>query len=110
MTENGYQIGIIGSEEAIMGFIPLGVVCFPVREDGDIAEIAAKIRSGRFAAVFITEDWAERARPVLDAAFSNEALPAVVTVPSPRGATGAGLAALKKIVEQAVGSDILFNK
>ena len=104
-----YKIGIIGTEEAISGFYALGVSCFPITESNEIDQVIEKIKTDRFAAVFITEDWANRIRDRVDQAFAGAALPAVVTVPSPQGATDAGLANLRKIVEQAVGSDILFN-
>ena len=109
MTGSSHKIGMIGSEEAIMGFIPLGVACLPVKDDDDIESAIQAIQADRFAVVFITEDWAERARPRFEEAFKDAALPALVVVPSPRGTTGVGLAELKKIVEQAVGSDILFQ-
>ena len=106
---NDYKIGIIGTEEVVMGFHALGVSCFAISEDEQIDSIIEKIRTDNFAAIFITEDWAQRIRTKVDQALQGAALPAVVTVPSPQGATKAGLANLKKIVEQAVGSDILFN-
>jgi V/A-type H+/Na+-transporting ATPase subunit F len=105
-----YKIGIIGTEEAVAGFMALGVTCFPITQDDEIKEIINQIKNDAFAAIFITEDWAIRVRNQIDEAFRDAALPAVVTVPSPGGATKAGLENLKKIVEQAVGSDILFNK
>lgn len=110
MENQEYKIGLIGSVETVMGFIALGVTCFPIKEDNEIETIIAKIKADNFAAIFITEDWAVRIRAVLDAEFAKAALPAIVTVPSQKGATEAGLANLKNIVEQAVGSDILFNK
>ena len=110
MTDNKFKIGLIGSAETIMGFIALGVICFPIKEKDEIDAIIEKIKADNFAAIFVTEDWAVRIRMILDAEFANAALPAIVTVPSQKGATEAGLANLKKIVEQAVGSDILFNK
>jgi len=106
---NEYKIGMIGTEEAIMGFIALGVKCFPIKENAEIVDIIQSIKADQFGAIFITEDWAGRVRSELDTAFEREALPAIVTVPSPQGATKEGLSNLKKIVEQAVGSDILFN-
>ena len=104
-----YKIGVIGTEEAIMGFVALGVDPFPLTEEKDVHAVIEKINQGEYAAVFITEDWAARVRNDLDEAFENAALPAIVTVPSPKGATKEGLSNLKKIVEQAIGSDILFN-
>jgi V/A-type H+-transporting ATPase subunit F len=109
MEEQHHKIAIIGTGEAIMGFIPLGVTCLPITAEDEISGIIDQLKADRFAAVFVTEDWAVRIREQLDEAFANEALPAIVTVPSPQGATKDGLANLKKIVEQAVGSDILFS-
>lgn len=105
-----YKIGIIGTEEAIAGFAGLGVIPFSMKEEADIDGHIETIKNDDFAALFITEDWAIRVREQLDKHFEREPLPAIVTVPSPQGATDAGLANLRKIVEQAVGSDILFNK
>ncbi len=102
-----YKIGIIGTEEAIAGFAGVGVVPFSIKEDGDIDGIIKEIKGDSFAAIFITEDWATRVRDDLDKNFAREPLPAILTVPSPKGATDEGLANLRKIVEQAVGSDIL---
>ncbi len=107
---NEYKIGIIGTEEAIAGFAGLGVVPFSMKEDADIGNIIEEIKKDNFAAIFITEDWSVRVRDELEKNFEREPLPAIVTVPSQSGATKAGLANLRKIVEQAVGSDILFNK
>ena len=39
----------------------------------------------------------------------TQALPAIVAIPSHHGTTGYGLKNLKKIVERAVGSDMLFQ-
>ena len=36
-------------------------------------------------------------------------LPAVIQIPGVSGNTGAGVSGVKKTVEQAVGSDILFG-
>ena len=37
-------------------------------------------------------------------------MPAIIQIPGARGNTGAGIAGVKKSVEQAVGSDILFGE
>ena len=105
-----YKIGMIGTEEAIGGFNALGVHCFYIKKESEIDNIIEQIQSAKFAAIYITEDWAEKVRTSIDEAFKDAALPAVVTVPSQKGASVAGLNNLRKIVEQAVGSDILFNK
>ncbi|OGF27311.1 V-type ATP synthase subunit F [Candidatus Falkowbacteria bacterium RIFOXYB2_FULL_34_18] len=101
-----YKIAIIGNHNAILGFSSLGIDVFGLN-DNNAKEQAVKILdSGNYAIVFITEDWAEKLEKVLDEYYSR-ALPAIVSVPSPKGSSGVALKNLKKIVEQAVGSDIL---
>ena len=41
--------------------------------------------------------------------YRLEKLPAIIQIPGVSGNTGAGVDAVKKFVEQAVGSDILFG-
>ena len=42
--------------------------------------------------------------------YREQTLPAVIQIPGVAGNTGAGVAGVKKSVEQAVGSDILFGE
>ena len=42
-------------------------------------------------------------------AYRTQQLPAIILIPGVSGNTGAGIAMVKKSVEQAVGSDIIFN-
>jgi len=104
-----YKIAIIGSEDAIAGFKALGVEAIGIKNKEE-AEIKVKelYDSTDYAAVFITEDWVDQIKEYITS-LPAKALPAIVAVPSQAGSTGAGLENLKKIVEQAVGSDILSN-
>ena len=43
------------------------------------------------------------------ARFREEMLPAIILIPGVSGNTGEGISGVKKSVEQAVGSDILFG-
>lgn len=103
------KIAILGTTESILGFKALGLDCFGVynQEDAEekIEEIYEKKEHG---ILFITEDWLEKLRLKLDE-LKSAALPAVIAIPGVRGATGAGEREISKIVEQAVGSDILSN-
>ncbi len=105
----GYKIAIIGSPDAVTGFKAIGVDAISVKTK---AEAESKVKeiynSTEYATLFITEDFVEQIKNFLDE-LPAKALPAIVAVPSQAGSTGAGLANLKKIVEQAVGSDILSN-
>jgi len=104
-----YKIAILGNHDAIMGFKGLGVDSFGLIEENAEKQTKEVLEKGDYAVVFITEDWAKKLEKFLDQYYSR-ALPAIVSVPSPSGTTGAALKNLKKIVEQAVGSDILFKE
>jgi len=104
-----YKVAIIGSQDAVLGFKAVGVDAMAVKTKAEAEEKVKQVyEAENYATLFITEDWIDQIRDFLDE-LPAKALPAIVAVPSQAGSTGAGLANLKKIVEQAVGSDILSN-
>jgi len=104
-----YKIGIIGSHEEILGFKALGLTPLAVRNKTEVLETVNKaVEQNNFAILFIIENWAAQAEAEL-LEMSRGALPAIVTVPGYAGSQGMGEKKLRKIVEQAVGSDILFK-
>lgn len=104
-----YKIAIIGSGDAVIGFKAVGVDSIAVT---DLEEAKNKVKtiydSKEYAALFITEDWYDQLKDFINN-LPAKALPSIVAIPSQEGSTGAGLDALKTIVEKAVGSDILSN-
>ena len=104
-----YKIAILGNHDAILGFKGLGVDAFGLSDEKAEEEARQILEKPNYAIIFITEDWAQKLEKTLDE-YRSRALPAIVSVPSPKGTTGAAMKNLKKIVEQAVGSDILFEK
>ena len=104
-----YKIGIIGDRASVSGFMALG---FSVFEVSDVSEAKEALRhaaaGGEFAALFLTEELAERMQEELDR-YKDMPLPAVTVIPGASGTKGFGLANLKKATERAIGADILFN-
>ncbi|MDP3970606.1 MAG: V-type ATP synthase subunit F [bacterium] len=102
-----YDIAILGTPDSVLGFKGLGLDVFGVttQEEG-VESLKIIMESGKHAVLFITEDWAAKLEDQLDK-FRGQALPAVLPIPSQKGATGEGSRNLSKIVEQAVGSDII---
>lgn len=104
-----FKMAIMGSPDAVIGFRAVGIDAYPVTEKQVAAETIQQLHSSSdYAVVFVTEDWMDRITDIVDE-LPPRALPAIVAVPSHAGSTGAGLAQLKKVVEQAVGSDILSD-
>ena len=102
-----YKISIIGSPDVVAGFKAIGVDAFGVNSKEEAQEKLQDLyNSSEYAVVFITEDWVDQIKEFLNE-LPAKALPAIVAVPSQAGSTGAGLENLRRVVEQAVGSDIL---
>ena len=113
-----YKTAIVGSRDAIAGFSLLGVDIVPVESPTEAVEQLLKLKKEKradergievntYAIIFITEDLAEGISPDDEKKLSRGALPAIIPLPSHQGSTGYGLQRLKRIVERAVGSDIL---
>ena len=104
-----YKIGIIGDRDSVLGFIALG---FSVHEavsgDGAADTLAALVKSGEYAAIFITESLALQMTEDI-AKYKDMPLPAITVIPGADGGTGYGMASIKSAVERAVGADILFK-
>ena len=101
------KIGIIGSTDTILGFKAVGVEPLGVSSVEDGIKMINELRaSEEYGIIFVTEDWAEKLDEELQL-LEAKTLPAVIRIPASRGSTGAGLKNLKRIVERAVGSDVL---
>lgn len=103
-----YKIAIIGSPQTVLGFKALGVEAFPVFSLEEGRKALQKISEGNYAILLVTEDWADSLAEELDD-LKSKALPAVTILPSQLGSLGMGNEELRKIVERAIGSDILFK-
>ena len=62
-----------------------------------------------YAVIYMTEALASDLNKEIDR-YREVMKPAIILIPGIFGNTGAGIAGVKKSVEQAVGSDILFNE
>ncbi|MDE6967294.1 MAG: V-type ATP synthase subunit F, partial [Clostridia bacterium] len=74
-------------------------------------EASEKLRllARNYSVIFITEDLAVQIAEQIEK-FRSRTYPAIIPIPSSKGATGYGIENIKKDVEKAVGTDILFNE
>lgn len=72
-------------------------------------ENPAQLAEGEYAVIYITEALAALLEHELDH-YRLMPLPAIIPIPGVTGNTGMGIRMVKKSVEQAVGSDIIFNE
>ena len=102
-----YKIGVIGERDSVLGFAALGFVTLEVSDaEGARAALHRAAKSGEFAVLLLTEELAAALEEDV-ARYRNDPLPAITSIPGCRGATGYGMAAIRRAVERAVGSDIL---
>ncbi len=104
-----YKMAVVGEEEAVLGFRSLGADIFTLSEPQEGAEIIAALRRSKYGVVFLTE-WVAKTVPELVEAFEDQPLPAVAIIPGIEGSIGLARTRMKKIVEKAVGADILFQE
>ena len=98
-----YKIAVMGDRDSIYGFAALGLEPFPLT-----GKKLRELGESGYAVIYITEALAAQVEPEIDR-FREADLPAIILIPGVSGNTGRGIMAVKKSVEQAVGSDIIFN-
>ena len=107
-----YKAAVMGDWDSIYGFSALGLDTFRVEaEDTEASavELIKRLSQSHYEIIYITESLAKRIPAEIDR-YRLQPSPAVILIPGIYGNTGEGLGAVKKSVEQAVGSDIIFGK
>lgn len=103
-----YKIAVLGDRDSIYGFAALGLEVFPVSNGDEGAHTLRRLSEQDYAVVYITEALAKEIPAELDRCRES-LMPAVIPIPGVHGNTGLGMGMVKRSVEQAVGSDIIFN-
>ena len=102
-----YKIAVLGDYDSIYGFAALGLDTFPVTP-AEAGERLHQLVADGYGIIYITEALAADLRQET-ARYEGQILPAIIEIPGVSGNTGSGVRGVKKSVEQAVGSDILFS-
>ncbi len=103
-----YRIAVLGDRDSIYGFATLGLDIFPVSNQQEAVKQLKTLSDGAYAVVYITEQMASLLENEIDY-LSKFPLPAIIPIPGLNGNTGMGIKMVKKSVEKAVGSDIIFG-
>lgn len=104
-----YKIGVVGDYDSICGFGALGLDTYPVNDIEEAEQILKKLTAGGYGIIYVVEDYIEKMPQVFEK-YQEMQIPAIIPIPSCKGSTGFGIGNVKKYVEQAVGSDIIFNE
>jgi V/A-type H+-transporting ATPase subunit F len=103
-----YKVAVIGDRDSIYGFAALGLDTYPVTEKEEAVKVLKQAAEGEYAVIYITESLQEELEHEIDR-YITSYLPAIIPIPGVAGNTGKGMNNVKKSVERAVGSDIIFN-
>ena len=103
-----YKIAVLGDRDSIYGYAALGLDTFPVNEAETAAKTLKRLAESGYAVIYITEALQAEIETEIEKYKMNR-LPAIIAIPGVFGNTGKGISNVKKLVEQAVGSDIIFN-
>lgn len=105
-----YKIAVMGDYDSIYGFATLGLTIFPFGPDEteEAKEALRRLLKGGYGVIYITEELASRMEDEI-ARYSEQIMPTIILIPGVCGNTGKGVLSVRKSVEQAVGSDILFG-
>ena len=103
-----YKIAVIGDYDSIYGFATLGLSICPVKTREEARDKLRQLAEGEYGIIYITEKAAAELGSALEE-YRERVLPAIIQIPGVSGNTGAGVEGVKKTVEQAVGSDILYG-
>lgn len=114
---NQFKLAVVGGVSSVSLYRALGCETYSVYNQDQAREKTESLfraahddenKTPHYAVVFVEEDYYKAFPEDLIEKFSRKALPAVIPVPSPKsGDDNFAANRLRKIVERAVGSDIL---
>ncbi len=103
-----YKIAVLGDRDSIYGFASVGLEVHPVRDLTEAAGELKRLAEADYAVIYVTEATFEGLSAEIER-YESRQLPAIIPIPGVSGNTGIGMNRVKETVEQAVGSDIIFN-
>lgn len=103
-----YKIAVMGDRDSIYGFAAVGLDIYPVDDVHGAPKLVRQLVEKDYAIIYMTEALFSHMGEELDV-YNERPLPAIIPIPGATGNTGLGIARVKKSVEKAVGSDIIFG-
>lgn len=103
-----YKVAVMGDYDSIYGFSALGVDIFPLDDKVLAIKELRRLADNEYAIIYITESLAAEISEEIDR-YRERVTPAIILIPGVLGNTGEGVSGVKKSVEQAIGSDIVFG-
>lgn len=103
-----YKIGVLGDYDSICAFAALGLDIVSVENAKEAEERIKSMADGSYGIIYVTEQYFKELESVIES-YRESVTPAILPIPAVKGFMGVGKERMKKFVEQAVGSDIIYN-
>jgi len=100
------KIAIVGKKDVYLGFKALGVTVRDARTPQAAEAAVRDLVAKGFSIIFLSESLARELGALLDS-FSKQSTPAIVMIPDNTGSLGIARERIRRLVERAVGIDIL---
>jgi V/A-type H+-transporting ATPase subunit F len=100
------KIAIVGKKDVYLGFKALGLTVCDARTPQAAERAILDLQEQGFSIIFVSETLARELGPLLDR-FSRQSTPAVVMIPDNTGSLGVARERTRRLVERAVGIDVL---
>ena len=104
-----YKIALMGNRDTIIGFKLLGVSLFPINKKEEAVEILNKLVKEEYAVIFVTEEIGCQIIEEIEI-LQKTSFASITIIPSKSEKKYLGLKILRKNIEKAIGTDILFRK
>lgn len=103
------NIALIGEKEVIIGFNLIGFRLFPVTAYSEASEAFDTCTRGDYGIIFVTENIARLIADKIEV-FQKKSPISICILPNHSEDSELSMKILRKNVEKAVGTDILFRK
>jgi len=104
-----YKIALLGDRDSLLGFQLLGISIFEIFNKEEAIKTLNNLIKESFAVIFITEEVANQILEVIEE-LQKKPLISITIIPSKIESKNLGINLLRKNVEKAIGTDIIFKK
>lgn len=103
------NIALIGEKEVIIGFNLIGLQLFPVTQSEEAIKALDDCAQNDYAVIFITNEIAQKIIGKIEE-YQKQSSMTICILPNRSKETALSMNILRKNIEKAVGTDILFRK
>lgn len=102
------RVAVMGDKTSVLGFKALGLDTYALARVEEAEQVWRSLQEKDYSIIFVTEQAYQEIEKEIESLMALT--PVVVIIPSTTGSIGLAKARMKRIVEKAVGVDIMFQE